>query len=85
VSWNRSRFSQWEVEGEVRQRVGQALAQAERDRMADQCQAEKERPVVAGAMGRLKAGTGPLLVRVEAWVRALQVLEKGVGRAKRTG
>lgn len=85
MSWNRSRFSQWEVEGEVRQRVGKALAESERGRLAHQCQGARERPAVARAMYWLKEGLGLLLVRAETRVRALQVLKKGAGEAKRTG
>jgi hypothetical protein len=84
VSWNKSRFSQWEVEGEVRQRVGKALAAAEQDRLAKRCQVVRERSAVAGVIWLLKAGPGSLLVRARArweavwvWLRAPQVLEKG--------
>jgi hypothetical protein len=82
MSWNRTRFSQWEVEGEVRQRVGKALAEAEQDRMANQCQEAKERPVGAGAMGWLKAGFGILMVRAGSWVRAPHAVDRGTGEAK---
>jgi hypothetical protein len=89
MSWNKSWFSQWEVEGEVRQRVGKALAAVEQDRLANQCQVARERSAIAGVICLLKADPGSRSVRaraswetVRAWLRALEVLEKGGAEAQ---
>ena len=78
MSWNKTRFAQWEVEGEVRQRVGKALAEAERGRVASQCQGVRERSATARVMCSLAD-------RVGAWMRALHVVEKGAKEAQETG
>ena len=84
MSWNKSRFSQWEVEGEVRQRVGKVLAEAEQGRLAHQCQGARESSAITRAICSLNAGLSSLTVRVGVgWLavrtrmRASQVLEKG--------
>jgi hypothetical protein len=81
VSWNRSRFSQWEVEGEVRQRVGKALAEAEQGRLANRCQGARERSTIARATCTLVWACWRF---ARAWMRALQVLEEGVEKAQET-
>ncbi len=86
MSWNRSRFSQWEVEGEVRQRVGKALARSRAGQDGQPMPGRKRRGQrLRRTMGRLEAGLGLLEARAGARVRALQVLEKGAGEAKGTG
>jgi hypothetical protein len=85
VSWNKSRFSQWEVEGEVRQRVGKALAEAEQGRVASQCQLARERSAIARAMCSLADRVGASQEAVRAWMRALHVPEKGAKEAQGTG
>ena len=85
MTWNKSRFSQWEVEGEVRQRVNKAMAGAEQDRLASQCQRPRKRSAIPGAIYSLleRVGTGQEAIR--AWRRALQVPEKGAEEARETG
>jgi hypothetical protein len=85
VSWYRSRFSQWEVEGEVRQRVGEALEESERARMAHQCQDASEWSATARVVCWLKAGAAMLAVRWESWTRALQMLKKELDRPEAQG
>ena len=85
MSCNKSRFSQWEVEGEVRQRVAKALAEAEQGRVASQCQGAKERSAIARAMCSLADRVGTTQKAVGAWMRALQVSEKGAEEAQGTG
>ena len=85
MSWNKSRFSQWEVEGEVRQRVGKALAEAEQGRLASQCQGARERSASARAICSLVDRVGASQKAVGAWMRALHVPEKGAEEAQETG
>lgn len=85
VSWNKSRFSQWEVEGEVRQRVGKALAEAEQGRVASQCQSARERSAIARAICSLADRVGAGQEAVRAWRQALQEPEKGAEEAQGTG
>jgi hypothetical protein len=85
VSWNKSRFSQWEVEGEVWQRVGKALAEAEQARVASQCQGARGRSAIARAMCSLADRVGASREAIRAWMRALQVPKKGAEKAQETG
>ena len=85
MSWDKSRFSQWEVEGEVWQRLGKALAEAERDRVASHCRGARGRSATARAMCSLADRVAVSQETVRAWMRALQVPEKGVGEAQETG
>jgi hypothetical protein len=85
VSWNKSRFSQWEVEGEVRQRVAKALAEAEQTRVASQCQGGRKRSAIARAMCSVVDRVRASQEAVGAWMRALQVPEKGAEQTQGTG
>ena len=85
MSWNKTRFSQWEVEGEVRQRVNEALVEAEQGRVASQCQGARGRSAIARAIcslaDRMVASRGA----GRAWKRAIHVPEKGAEAAQKTG
>jgi hypothetical protein len=85
VSWNKSRFSQWEVEGEVLQCVAKALAEAEQTRVASQCQGAKKRSAIARAMCSLADRVGTTQKAVGAWMRALQAPGKGAEQTQGTG
>ena len=85
MSWSKSRFSQWEVEGEVWQRVDKAMAEAEQGRVASQCRGARERSAITRAMCSLADRVGASQEAVRAWMRALQVPEKGAGEAQETG
>ncbi len=85
MSWTKSKFSQWQVEGEVRQRVGKALAEAEQGRFASQCQSARERSAIARAMCSLGARVGASQEAVRAWMRARYAPEKGAEKAQETG
>jgi hypothetical protein len=84
VSWNKTRFSQWEVEGEVRQRVSKALVEAEQGRVASHCQGAREGSVIARAICSLADRVVASQGAVRAWMRTLHVPEKGAGAAQET-
>ena len=85
MSWNKSRFSQREVEGEVWQRVDKALAEAEQDRVSRQCQGARERSAIARVKSSLADRVRASQEAVRAWRRVLQVPEKGAKEAQETG
>jgi hypothetical protein len=85
MSWNKTRFSQWEVEGEVRQRVNRALAEADQERAANQCQVAKERSAIVRAICWLADRVRVEQEAIQVWMRVPKGLEKGAKQAKETG
>ena len=79
MSWNQTRFSRWEVEGEVRQRVGNALAEVEYDRLANQARRARNRRLRLRALAFFKAGLDQIRALRQAHARK----ESGAQRQKK--
>jgi hypothetical protein len=69
--WMKSRFAQWEVEGDVRERVNHALRQAEYARLAQKANGAEAELARGGWRRSVKRGWRWLAVGVEAVLSAV--------------
>jgi hypothetical protein len=78
--WMSTRFAQWEVEGEVRLRVNNALPMVEQERQARTAQTAGGKQAHARVLSSVHAGLRWLAGRA---VSQLDHLHEGVGRSLR--
>jgi hypothetical protein len=70
--WMKSRFAQWEVEGQVRERVTCALHEAEQGRLVRTAQGAGTWYTPGQVLGTLGSGLSLLLGWAEARLRAVR-------------
>jgi len=70
--WMKSRFAQWEVEGQVRERVACALHETEHGRLARTAQGAGTRYTPGRILGILGSGLGLLIGWAETRLRAVR-------------
>ena len=70
--WMKTRFAQWEVEGQVRERVNRALTECEQGRLEKTARGDPARRMLGRILTTFSAGLAWLPVRAEAALLSLR-------------